>query len=69
MQDSNVFFIGVGCAGEIRLAEHEDYEKWAIEIFVKFREEESLMQLTPHRQSGGVSIIAYFQRFSCRECG
>ena len=46
---------GVNCAGEIRVAEEEDYENWAIEIFVKFREGEPLTLLTGQRQSGGVS--------------
>lgn len=27
----------IGCAGEVRLGEHEDYDKWCIEIMVKFR--------------------------------
>jgi hypothetical protein len=47
--------VGINCAGEIRVGENEDYEKWAIEIFVKFREGEPLTQLTGQRQSGGVS--------------
>ncbi|KAF8484425.1 P-loop containing nucleoside triphosphate hydrolase protein [Gautieria morchelliformis] len=46
-------FDRINCAGEIRVAEDEDYEKWAIEIFVKFREGEPLTQLTGQRQSGG----------------
>lgn len=47
--------IGIGCAGEIRINENEDYEKWAIDILVKFRDSEKLQLLTAHRQSGGVS--------------
>lgn len=50
---------GINCAGEIRIAEHEDYEKWAIEIFVKFREGEPLTLLTGQRQSGGVSEFVF----------
>jgi hypothetical protein len=46
---------GINCAGEIRVAEDDDYEKWAIEIYVKFREGEPLTLLTGQRQSGGVS--------------
>ena len=46
---------GVRCAGEIKLAEHEDYERWAIDILVKFRDHEKLQLLTGQRQSGGVS--------------
>ena len=45
---------GFGCAGEIRISEHEDYDKWAIDILVKFRDTEKLQLLTAQRQSGGV---------------
>ena len=44
---------GIGCAGEIRITPHEDYEKWAIDILVKFRDSEKLQLLTGQRQSGG----------------
>lgn len=30
-------FAKIGCAGEIKLGEHEDYDKWSIDILVKFR--------------------------------
>ncbi|KAF8237930.1 P-loop containing nucleoside triphosphate hydrolase protein [Tricholoma matsutake] len=46
-------FDRIGCAGEIRISQHEDYEKWAIDILVKFRDSEKLQLLTAHRQSGG----------------
>ncbi|KAJ7594061.1 P-loop containing nucleoside triphosphate hydrolase protein [Mycena floridula] len=46
-------FDGIGCAGEIRISENEDYEKWAIDILVKFRDDEKLQLLTGQRQSGG----------------
>ncbi|KIM34992.1 hypothetical protein M413DRAFT_449948 [Hebeloma cylindrosporum] len=46
-------FDRIGCAGEIRINENEDYEKWAIDILVKFRSSEKLQLLTAHRQSGG----------------
>lgn len=46
--------LGIGCAGELQLTPHDDYEKWAITILVKFRDTEQLQQLTAHRQSGGV---------------
>ncbi|KAH9482179.1 Structural maintenance of chromosomes protein 5 [Psilocybe cubensis] len=46
-------FDRIGCAGEIRISQDADYEKWAINIFVKFRDGERLQQLTAHRQSGG----------------
>jgi hypothetical protein len=45
---------GIGCAGEIQIAPHEDYAQWAIDILVKFRDNEKLQLLTGQRQSGGV---------------
>ena len=44
---------GIGCAGEIRISPHEEYDKWAIDILVKFRDSEKLQLLTGQRQSGG----------------
>ncbi|KAM6499999.1 hypothetical protein JOM56_005507 [Amanita muscaria] len=41
------------CAGELRITQHEDYEKWAIDILVKFRDSEKLQVLTAQRHSGG----------------
>jgi len=55
-------FDRIGCAGELQLTPHDDYEKWAITILVKFRDTEQLQQLTAHRQSGGersLSTILY----------
>jgi len=46
-------FDRIGCAGEIRISRHEDFDKWAIDILVKFRENERLQLLTAQRQSGG----------------
>lgn len=43
----------MGCAGEIRVTETEDYATWTLDILVKFRSSEKLQQLTAHRQSGG----------------
>lgn len=56
---------GIGCAGEIRISEHDDYDKWAIDILVKFRDSEKLQLLTGQRQSGGVrhSRVQMFNRF------
>jgi hypothetical protein len=53
--------LGINCAGEVRIAEHEDYDKWSIEILVKFRSNEPLQLLTGQRQSGGVrtSFFSY----------
>jgi chromosome segregation ATPase len=53
----------IGCAGEVRIREvAEDYSKWGIEIWVKFRDAEALQILNAHRQSGGersVSTMLY----------
>ncbi|KAL4076371.1 hypothetical protein J3A83DRAFT_2194372 [Scleroderma citrinum] len=46
-------FDRIGCAGEIRITPHDDYEKWAIDILVKFRDKEKLTLLNGQRQSGG----------------
>jgi hypothetical protein len=50
---------GIGCAGEIRISENEDYDKWAIDILVKFRDNENLQLLTGQRQSGGVRGLSF----------
>ncbi|WFC98940.1 Structural maintenance of chromosomes protein 5 [Malassezia yamatoensis] len=55
-------FQRLGCAGEIRLARDDDYEKWGIDVLVKFRDTEPLKLLTGQRQSGGersLSTILY----------
>lgn len=55
-------FRAIGNAGEVQLAEHEDFNKWGIEILVKFRDAERLQQLNAQRQSGGersISTITY----------
>ncbi|KAF8885790.1 P-loop containing nucleoside triphosphate hydrolase protein [Infundibulicybe gibba] len=52
-QKFSAAFDRIGCAGEIRISENEDYEKWAIDILVKFRDNEKLQLLTGQRQSGG----------------
>lgn len=57
----NLDFLGIGCAGELQLTPHDDYEKWAITILVKFRDTERLQQLTAHRQSGGVRCLSFSQ--------
>ncbi|KAF9651246.1 P-loop containing nucleoside triphosphate hydrolase protein [Thelephora ganbajun] len=47
-------FDRIGCAGEIQIAPNEeDYAQWAIDILVKFRDNEKLQLLTGQRQSGG----------------
>jgi chromosome segregation ATPase len=55
-------FEQISCAGEIRIHKEEDFDLWALDVMVKFRENETLQQLTAHRQSGGeraVSTIFY----------
>ncbi|KAK3693986.1 SMC5-like protein [Podospora appendiculata] len=55
-------FEQISCAGEVGVHKDEDFDKWAIEIKVKFRENETLQRLDQHRQSGGeraVSTIFY----------
>lgn len=56
-------FAAMGCAGEVRLVEHEDsFTEYAVELLVKFRSGEPLQRLNPNRQSGGersVSTMLY----------
>ncbi|KAK0723907.1 P-loop containing nucleoside triphosphate hydrolase protein [Apiosordaria backusii] len=55
-------FEQISCAGEVGVHKDEDFDKWAIEIKVKFRQGETLQRLDQHRQSGGeraVSTIFY----------
>lgn len=55
-------FARLGCAGEVHLARDDNYEKWGIDILVKFRDTERLQLLTNQRQSGGersLSTILY----------
>lgn len=67
-------FKRIGCAGQVSLDKVEDepgpngepggsdFEKWSIQIHVKFREQENMSLLDSHRQSGGeraVSTIFY----------
>lgn len=54
--------LGIGCAGEVRIGEHEDFDKWTIDILVKFRDSEKMQLLTAQRQSGGVCAL-------CSHCG
>jgi hypothetical protein len=58
-QISDSIPVDIGCAGEIHIKEDEDYEKWAIEIFVKFRDKDELQRLNAQTQSGGVSYFLF----------
>ncbi|XP_019586163.1 structural maintenance of chromosomes protein 5 isoform X1 [Rhinolophus sinicus] len=58
------FFSSMQCAGEVDLhiENEEDYDKYGIQIRVKFRSSTLLHELTPHHQSGGersVSTMLY----------
>ncbi|PJF17084.1 Smc5 DNA repair [Paramicrosporidium saccamoebae] len=59
----SAFFTQMHCAGQVRLAATgSDYDKYSLEILVKFRDNESLQVLSAQRQSGGeksVSTILY----------
>ncbi|KAJ4356362.1 Structural maintenance of chromosomes protein 5 [Didymosphaeria variabile] len=55
-------FEQIGCAGLVSVKKDDDFDKWAIQIEVSFREGEPLAILDSHRQSGGeraVSTIFY----------
>ncbi|BFY96965.1 hypothetical protein BsWGS_00005 [Bradybaena similaris] len=55
------FFSCLNCCGEVSLSEPEnpeDYEKYGMCIKVKFRDDETLQELTAHRQSGGERSVA-----------
>ncbi|KAI0125214.1 P-loop containing nucleoside triphosphate hydrolase protein [Xylariales sp. AK1849] len=52
----------ISCAGQVGVHKDEDFDQWAIEVKVKFREKEALQLLNQHRQSGGeraVSTVFY----------
>ncbi|TAQ88168.1 hypothetical protein B7494_g3479 [Chlorociboria aeruginascens] len=51
-------FEKIGCAGEVGVHKDEDFDQWAIQIKVKFRENETLQQLDQHRQSGGERSVS-----------
>jgi len=55
-------FKRMGCLGHIVVVEDPDFDKWGIEVQVSFRDNEPLVRLDPHRQSGGersLSTIMY----------
>ncbi|KAF6838900.1 structural maintenance of chromosomes 5 smc5 [Colletotrichum plurivorum] len=51
-------FEQINCAGEVRVHKDEDFDQWALDIMVKFRENETLQQLDQHRQSGGERAVS-----------
>ncbi|KAJ3467170.1 hypothetical protein MRS44_004734 [Fusarium solani] len=51
-------FEQISCAGEVRVHKAEDFDAWALDIMVRFRENETLQQLTAHRQSGGERAVS-----------
>ncbi|KAF1916999.1 hypothetical protein BDU57DRAFT_475905 [Ampelomyces quisqualis] len=56
-------FEQIGCAGEVEVYKDEDdFDRWSIQISVRFREGETMAVLNSYRQSGGeraVSTIFY----------
>lgn len=51
-------FEQISCAGEVRVNKVEDFDQWSLDIMVRFRENETLQQLTAHRQSGGERAVS-----------
>jgi chromosome segregation ATPase len=51
-------FEQISCAGEVRIHKPDDFDAWALDIMVRFRENETLQQLTAHRQSGGERAVS-----------
>lgn len=47
----------MGCLGDVRIEEDEDFAKWGIEIWLSFRDNEPMSRFTDQVQSGGVSGI------------
>ncbi|TPX38085.1 hypothetical protein SmJEL517_g00129 [Synchytrium microbalum] len=66
----SLLFKRIDCAGEVKVSENEDYDKWGIEILVCFRVGQDLKELRAKVQSGGeraVSTMLYLlalQEFS-----
>mmetsp|Transcript_14085 Transcript_14085/g.26846 ORF Transcript_14085/g.26846 Transcript_14085/m.26846 type:complete len:329 (-) Transcript_14085:98-1084(-) len=55
-------FEKMGCQGEVRVKEDEDFEKYGLEIWVQFRKGAELQRLSKFTQSGGersVSTMLY----------
>jgi len=52
------YMANIGCAGEVRIHKEEDYDKWGMQILVKFREKQPLAVLDSHHQSGGERSVA-----------
>ena len=59
-QINNAFaynFEQIECSGEVGVHKDPDFEQWAMDILVKFRENEPLQRLTASRQSGGERAV------------
>lgn len=52
------FMRDIQCEGRVKLAENDYFEKYAIEIYVRFREKADLQRLTEHVQSGGEKSVS-----------
>lgn len=51
-------FEQISCAGEVRVDKADNFDNWALDIMVRFRENETLQKLTAHRQSGGERAVS-----------
>ncbi|KAM0271108.1 hypothetical protein ACHAQH_009214 [Verticillium albo-atrum] len=51
-------FEQINCGGEVRIHKDEDFDQWALDIMVKFRQSETLQKLDQHRQSGGERAVS-----------
>ncbi|KAI5464112.1 P-loop containing nucleoside triphosphate hydrolase protein [Mariannaea sp. PMI_226] len=51
-------FEQISCAGEVRVHKPDDFDAWALDIMVRFRENETLQKLNAHRQSGGERAVS-----------
>ncbi len=59
-----------GAQVRLALPEGDNFERCAIEVWVKFRDEEALQRLSSHRQSGGersVATILYLIAIQARD--
>ncbi|EDO15954.1 hypothetical protein Kpol_1044p13 [Vanderwaltozyma polyspora DSM 70294] len=51
-------FTSVGSAGEIKLEKPNNFSNWQVKILVKFRDNESVRELTSQSQSGGEKAVS-----------
>lgn len=51
-------FKSIQCLGEVRIGKPPDFANWTLEIWVQFRDTDSLQMLTGERQSGGERSVS-----------